>query len=167
MRTTAFLCLTALLAAAPTLQADERAPSADQVLSEHHQQIEQQLADIDYKRERVVEANMKLSDSEAGAFWPIYNTYRSESDKLSRESLKILLDYAHAFNQGTVANDDARALITRVESLQRQRLTLRDQYIERVAQEVSPIRAMRFLQIETQLDAMSVLDVGRQVPLAQ
>ncbi|OVZ43784.1 transcriptional regulator, partial [Pseudomonas aeruginosa] len=38
-------------------------------------------------------------------------------------------------------------------------------YVQEVAEKMSPRRAMRFLQIEAQLDALEALQIGKQVPL--
>ncbi|MED5609802.1 MULTISPECIES: transcriptional regulator [Pseudomonas] len=161
------LALCALLALPLLAVADDQAPNPDQVMSEHKAEIDNRLADIDYKRKRIVEANMNLTDKEGEAFWPIYNTYRSEAEKLSKQHLALILDYARSYNTGKVADADASKLITRAEKLQQMRLDLRNRYITRMAKAVSPTRAMRFLQIETQLDAMALLDVSREIPLAE
>ncbi|WP_374439484.1 transcriptional regulator [Pseudomonas panipatensis] len=168
MRLRSTLALCALLATPLLASADDQTNASGQdVLKEHKAEIQNRLADIDYKRKRIVEANMGLSDKEGEAFWPIYNTYRTEADKLSHESLGLLADYAKSYNTGKVSDQDASKLIKRVEDLQSRRLDLRNKYVARIAKTVSPTRAMRFLQIETQLDAMMVLDVGSQVPLAE
>lgn len=147
--------------------ADEQAPSSSQVMSEHKQAIDNRIADIDYKRKRIVEANMSLDPAETEKFWPIYNTYRAEADKLSKQTLKIILDYAKSYNTGSVSDEDAAKLQKQVLELQDDRQDLKEKYLKRIAKEVSPKRALRFLQIEDQLDAMALLDVTREIPLAQ
>lgn len=166
MRIRPTIALTALLSLPLFAVADDQ-PSTQQVMSEHKAEIDNHLANIDYKRKRIVEANMKLTSDEANVFWPIYNTYRSEAEKLSKEHLALIFDYAKAYNTGKVSDDAAKDLLKRAEKLQDERQDLRSKYIERIAKDVSPTRAMRFLQIETQLDAMALLDLAREVPLAE
>ncbi len=117
-------------------------------MKEHQAQIQNDLADVDYKRKRIVEANMNLTDQEGEKFWPIYNTYRTESDKLSKETLKLLLDYAQAYNSGNVSDDQASKLQKQVLELQDDKQDLKEKYVKRIAENVSPQRALRFLQIE-------------------
>ena len=161
------LALCALLSLPLLAGAVDQVPSPDQVMSEHKAEIDNRLADIDYKRKRIVEANMNLTGKEGEAFWPIYNTYRSEAEKLSKQHLALILDYAKSYNTGKVSDKDASALLKRAEKLQQLRLDLRNRYIARMAKAVSPTRAMRFLQIETQLDAMALLDMASEIPLAE
>ncbi|MFU3826323.1 hypothetical protein ACM7HO_19095 [Pseudomonas aeruginosa] len=52
--------------------ADEPLPSVEQVMNEHKEKIRNQLETINYKRKRMVEANMALDGTEAETFWPIY-----------------------------------------------------------------------------------------------
>ncbi|EML5397005.1 transcriptional regulator [Pseudomonas aeruginosa] len=161
------LALLALVSLPLMAAQNDPQPSSKELMKEHQAQIQNDLADVDYKRKRIVEANMNLTDQEGEKFWPIYNTYRTESDKLSKETLKLLLDYAQAYNSGNVSDDQASKLIERVDDLQEDRLELRDKYVKRIAKSVSPKRAMRFLQIEIQLDAIATLEIGRQVPLVE
>lgn len=139
------LALLALVSLPLMAAQNDPQPSSKELMKEHQAQIQNDLADVDYKRKRIVEANMNLTDQEGEKFWPIYNTYRTESDKLSKETLKLLLDYAQAYNSGNVSDDQASKLIERVDDLQEDRLELRDKYVKRIAKNVSPKRAMRFL----------------------
>lgn len=167
MRLHPALALCAVLGLPFAAHADDQAPSSNQVMSDHKQAIDNRLADIDYKRKRIVEANMSLTPQETEKFWPIYNSYRTEADKLSKQTLKIILDYAKSYNTGAVSNEDASKLLKQVQELQDDRQDLKEKYVKRVAKEVSPTRALRFLQIEDQLDAMALLDVTREIPLAE
>ncbi|MDF3932577.1 transcriptional regulator [Pseudomonas citronellolis] len=161
------LALCALLSLPLLAVADDQTPTSQQAMSDHKAAIDNRLADIDYKRKRIVEANMGLTPQEGEAFWPIYNTYRTEAEKLSKQHLALIFDYAKSYNTGKVSDASASDLLKRAEKLQQQRLDLRNKYIARMAKAVSPTRAMRFLQIETQLDAMALLDIAREVPLAE
>ena len=50
---------------------------------------------------------------------------------------------------------------------QERRQRLKETYVQRIAKEVSPVRSLRFLQIESQLDALALVQTGRSVPLAE
>ncbi|WP_411958841.1 transcriptional regulator [Pseudomonas sp. s4] len=142
-------------------------PSGKEVMKQHQAQIQNRLADVDYNRKRVVELNMALESEEAERFWPIYNTYRAEAAKISRQTLEIMIDYSGAYSTGNVTDELASSLLQRVNDLQQRQLDLRQKYIQRIAKDVSPKRAMRFLQIETQLDSINNLDIGRELPLVE
>lgn len=150
----------------PLLAAAQDSPG-QQAIRENKAMIQSRLADLDSERKALVEDNMDLDEMEGAKFWPIYNSYRTEADKLSLEHLAILMDYASAYNQGAVTDAEARELQKRSLELEEERLELKEKYLKRIAKEVSPRRALRFLQIENRLNAMTVMAISQEVPLAQ
>ncbi|UVE18030.1 transcriptional regulator [Pseudomonas sp. LS44] len=149
----------------PLLAAEQ--PSTKQVMKDHKAAIQNQIADIDYKRKQITEAGMQLNGAEGEKFWPIYNSYRTEADKLSKEAITLVLDYAKSYNSNTVDDATAAKLQERLFDLQEDKLELKEKYAKRVAKEVSPLRSLRFVQIEDQLDAISLLANTRDIPLAE
>ncbi|WP_085654153.1 MULTISPECIES: transcriptional regulator [unclassified Pseudomonas] len=145
--------------------AQEPLPSVHQVMSENKEKINNQLETQNYKRKRMVESNMALDGAQAETFWPIYTLYRGEMDGLNRDTFQLLLGYARAYGSGAVTDDDASKMIKTYKSLHVKRQMILNRYIDEVADKMSPIIAMRFLQIEEQLDAADILDTGSRIPL--
>ncbi|QIH08039.1 hypothetical protein ATY02_15665 [Pseudomonas sp. BIOMIG1BAC] len=50
-------------------------------------------------------------------------------------------------------------------ALQIKRQILLNRYIDEVSEKMSSVLAMRFLQIEEQLDAVEMLETGQRIPL--
>ncbi|AYC31053.1 transcriptional regulator [Pseudomonas cavernae] len=143
------------------------AASTQQIMKEYKSSIQNQIADIDYKRKQIVEAAMVLDAKEGEAFWPVYNSYRTEADKLSKGAIALLLDYAKAYNANSIDDATAAKLQEQLLDLQEDRQELKEKYAQRVAKEVSSKRSLRWLQIEDQLDAISLLANTREVPLVE
>ncbi len=59
----------------------------------------------------MVARNMQLTDSEASAFWPIYEAYQTDLGKINERMKKVILAYATAYNGGPVTNEVAKKLI--------------------------------------------------------
>ncbi|WP_047286485.1 hypothetical protein [Pseudomonas protegens] len=146
-------------------QAQDPLPSAQQVMSDHKEKINNQIEAINYKRKRVVESNMGLESQQAEAFWPIYARYRNEMESLNKDSFELLLEYARAYGSGAVTNEDASKIIKVYKTLQVKRQILLNRYIDEVTEKLSAVTAMRFLQIEEQLDAVEMLETGQRIPL--
>ncbi|MGC5698849.1 transcriptional regulator [Pseudomonas sp. NFXW11] len=152
-----------------SVNAQESPPSAQVVMSENKEKIKNHLEALNYNRKLMVAENMQLDDQKAESFWPIYSRYRNEIDFTSRAYFKLLFEYAraHASGSGSVTHEDAAGLIKSHKTLvARQRMTL-FRYVDEVSRKMSPVTAMRFLQIEEQLDATDVLRLGQQVPLVE
>lgn len=145
--------------------AEEPLPSVEQVMSDHKEKISNQIETINYKRKRVVGANMGLDSQQAETFWPIYALYRNEMDGLNRETFQLLLEYGRAYGSGVVTNEDASKMIKMYKALQIKRQILLNRYIDEVSEKMSSVVAMRFLQIEEQLDAVEMLETGQRIPL--
>ncbi|MDH0645176.1 transcriptional regulator [Pseudomonas sp. GD03858] len=151
----------------PVLASPQDIPSGKEVMRKNQAQIQNNFADVDYKRKKILETNMGLEGQENEKFWPIYNTYRAEADSLNKRTLEAMIDYGQAYSKGYVTDELATDLLHRFYSLQDDHVKLRERYTRRLAEKVSPKRALRFLQIETQLDAMVELDIARKLPLAE
>ncbi|MEX5364771.1 transcriptional regulator [Pseudomonas guariconensis] len=151
----------------PVLASQQDIPSGKEIMRQNQAQIQNNFADVDYKRKKILEMNMGLEGQENEKFWPIYNTYRTEADSLNKRTLEAMIDYGQAYNKGYVTDELATDLLHRFYSLQDDHIKLRERYTRRLAEKVSPKRALRFLQIETQLDAMVELDIARKLPLAE
>lgn len=149
------------------MAAEHELPSGKDVMRQNQAQIQNNLDDADYKRKIVVKNNMGLEGQENEKFWPIYNTYRAEALKINKNILETMIDYGQAYNKGYVTDELATQLLDRIYTLQEDHIELREKYTRRIADAISPKRAMRFLQIETQLDALLDLDISRKTPLAE
>ncbi|MDU9390371.1 transcriptional regulator [Pseudomonas sp. zfem002] len=151
----------------PLMASANELPTGKEIMEKNQAQIQNNLDDADYKRKVVVKNNMGLEGAENETFWPIYNTYRAEAVKINKKTLEAMIDYGQAYDKGYVTDELATDLLNRIYVLQEDHIELREKYTRRLADKVSPKRAMRFLQIETQLDAMQELEVSRRVPLAE
>jgi len=52
----------------------------------------------------LVERNMQLTAQEASKFWPIYDAYQKQLDRLAERENRAILDYINAENTMTDAN---------------------------------------------------------------
>src|SRR3970040_109467 len=59
----------------------------------------------------VVAANMQLTEDEAKGFWPVYEAYQKDLQKINRRLLGTIKRYADAYNKGPVSDEGANKLI--------------------------------------------------------
>src|SRR5512136_3412220 len=64
-------------------------------------QLQQLRAEIQADRQAVVTANMKLTDAEGAAFWPLYREYRGEMAKVGDRLQKVIQDFAKVYDTAT------------------------------------------------------------------
>jgi hypothetical protein len=61
----------------------------------------------------LVASNMDLTDAEGKSFWPLYDAYQKDLQKVNERLGKTIAAYADAYNQGkgTISNDTAKKLL--------------------------------------------------------
>jgi hypothetical protein len=122
-------------------------------------------ADVRQKKTDVMSAVMQLDVEDASKFWPIYRDFEAE--------LKEFYDQVGAGIKTYAANidkmDDAMAdqLGTKVLNLEQQRNEMKRKYYVRFKTALDPIVAMRFLQVENQIERITDLQVASELPIVQ
>ena len=102
-----FLALSLSAVAVTTLCAQEKHikdPSESQELNTESY-IQLLRTDLNAQKRQIVNETMQLDDKQARIFWPIYNNYEAELDKLGDEKLAIVQEYAANFL--TMTNEKA------------------------------------------------------------
>lgn len=127
--------------------------------------IEVLRANIRADKVEVVSKEMRLSDREAKAFWPIYNQYETELRQLNDRRVELLKEYADKYDKLT--NAEVQSLAHRTFALQKERIDLREQYFHKFSQALSPQAAARFVQVEDRIDELLNLQIAASVPLVQ
>jgi hypothetical protein len=108
---------------------------------------------------------MGFTEAEDKAFWPIYREYDAEMAKLGDERVAMIAEYANNFSKLT--DDVADKLAAKAIDLDsRRRATLAKCY-ERVKAATSPRTALRFLQVEHQLQLLIDLQIASALPVAE
>lgn len=114
------------------------------------------------KRELINEA-MMLDPSQRGAFWAEYDKYEADLKNYYDEKLLLIRDYARNYEH---MNDDvATNLAERAFKLQQTRLDLIRKHFSAFSKATSPTVAARFLQLEHQINLLSDIRIGTEMPL--
>jgi hypothetical protein len=122
-------------------------------------------ADLSAKSAQIIRETMQLNDQQAATFWPIYREYRAEQSKLITEKLAIVTDYANNFTTMTDAKADQLAQQTI--QLDQERMALREKYYATMKKALSPVLAVRFFQVEHQLQLIVDLQIAANLPIIE
>jgi hypothetical protein len=120
-------------------------------------------ADIETRKTNVVQQNLPLSEEQARRFWPLQRSYENDLSKLGDQCLDVIRDYMT--NWDDLNDQTARSLGKRLHDYRKRREDLRGKYFDRISKEISPVVAVKFFQIETQLEDMIDLGIASSVPL--
>jgi len=121
-------------------------------------------SDIRAEKVAILTEMMEFTEEEDAAFWPIYREYDSELAKLGDERVALIAEYAR--NYDTLTDDTAESLAKRALDLESRRQAVKAKYYDRMRTALKPKAALRFLQIEHQLQLLIDLQISAALPIA-
>jgi hypothetical protein len=155
-----------VLAAAVQAVAAQSAPAQDQTKTLNLSAYAELLrADVRAQKVAILTEVMGFSEAEDKAFWPIYREYDAEMAKLADERVALIADYARNYQQMT--DDAADALAKKALDLEQRRQAAKAKCYERVKAALKPRQALRFLQVEHQLQLLIDLQISASLPIAK
>ena len=115
----------------------------------------------------LVAANMELTESEAAAFWPVYEAYQKEIADLNQRTLKVIESYADTYNQGTVSDDAAKKLLDEALAIDSAEVDLRKSYVSKFSKVLPAAKVARYYQIERKIRAAINYELASGIPLVK
>lgn len=115
----------------------------------------------------VVAMNMELTESEAKAFWPVYEEYQKDLQKINRRIANLLDSYAADFRNKVLTDEKAKKLIDEAFAIEQAEVDLKRVYAPKLSKALPIIKVARYLQIENKIRAVVRYDIAQGVPLMQ
>jgi hypothetical protein len=154
------ILLAATLIAAPALAQSK--PAAEK--SADNMQILREKLKADKKL--VVAANMDLTEAEAKGFWPFYDEYQKELQKINDRLAMTIVAYAKEFNAKSLTDDKAMKLLEAALAIEDSETKLKRSFVPRLSKVLPGRKVARYLQIENKIRAIVKYEVAGEVPLA-
>jgi hypothetical protein len=115
----------------------------------------------------VVAANMQLTEEEAKGFWPVYDAYQADLQKINGRLLGTIKRYADAYNKGPVSDEAAKKLINEAIAIEEAEVKLKRSYVPKLEKAIPGMKVARYLQIENKIRAIGKYELATQIPLVQ
>ncbi len=127
---------------------------------------------MDIVREKVradkkllVAENMGLTESQAKAFWPIYDSYQKDLSKLGDRMIALIQSYAKDYESMT--NEAAKKLVDEYLDIESDRQALRKSYLPKFRKVLSETKVARYYQIEQKIHALVSFELAENIPLVR
>jgi polyhydroxyalkanoate synthesis regulator phasin len=120
---------------------------------------------VENQRRILVSGSLRLSETEAKAFWPLYDDYEKERKPLDARANKLVSDFLAA--AGGMSDAQARAMLDEAFRIEEARTKVRRAWYDRMAKAIPARELARFYQIENKLDSVVRADLSKQVPLVR
>jgi hypothetical protein len=108
---------------------------------------------------------MQLTESEAKAFWPVYESYQQELNKLADRMIKLIKDYAT--NYRTMSDEVAKTLVDDYLAIEAERQQLRQAYLPQFRKVLPEKQVARYYQIENKVHAAVSYELAAEIPLVK
>jgi hypothetical protein len=115
----------------------------------------------------VVAENLKLTDSEAATFWPVYDAYQKDLQAINQRLTTAILAYADAYNKGPVTNEMAKKLLDESLAIDEAEAKLKSASAPKILAALPATKAARYIQIENKIRAAVRYELAAGIPLVQ
>jgi len=113
----------------------------------------------------LVSENMQLTEKEAKAFWPVYDSYQKDVGKLNERLIKLIDEYAQ--NYETMTDQTAQNLTNKYLAIESERVKMLQSYVPKVSKAVGSKKAARYLQLENKISAVVKFELAANIPLVK
>ena len=113
----------------------------------------------------VVASVLDLTESEAKAFWPVYNAYQSDMVTHYNKLIKLIEAYGEAYNAMT--DQTATKILTDYLALERAHVKLLSDYVPKFQKVLPPKKVARLYQVENKMRAIVNYDMAATIPLVK
>jgi hypothetical protein len=128
------------------------------------QEIAMLRSNLRSNRKQVIADNMRLTDSEAEKFWPIYDQYVNELVNVNNAKYALIKEYVQNTN---MTEEQADSLTKKWLAVDESVVQLRLKYIPIFRKELSAKRTALFFQIDRRVQMLIDLQLASLLPLMQ
>ena len=118
-------------------------------------------------KKAVIALNLQLTEAEAKDFWPVYDAYQVDLQKINQRMLGAIKRYANAYNKGAVSDETAKKLINEAIAIEDAEVRLKRSYVPKLEKAIPGVKLARYLQIESKIRAVVRYELATQIPLVQ
>ncbi len=123
------------------------------------------LEKIRADKKLLVAANMELTETEAKAFWPVYDKFQDELFLLRARTARLIQDYSDSYKD--MKNEKAKALLDEVMAIDSLGVKVRQSYLPKFRMALPEKKVARYYQIENKIQATLNYELAREIPLVQ
>jgi hypothetical protein len=113
----------------------------------------------------LIAENLKLTEPQARAFWPVYERYEAQRAKIDDRLDTVLQDYKLSCEQ--LCDEKAGQLLNEWMGARHDLEELRQSYIAEFGRVIPATKVLRLYQLESLRDAVIRVDRFKKVPLAK
>jgi hypothetical protein len=115
--------------------------------------------------DEMIREELPLTEKEAAGFWPIYEEYRDEMEKITDRYTAMVTDFVRRYDDGDFSDEYAEELLESFFGIKRELLDVRVKYIPRFKEALPALKVAQFYQLETKINAEIDAQLAYAIPL--
>ncbi len=116
-------------------------------------------------RIEIIKDELRFTDDEAAAFWPVYDEYQSDLMEIRNRYADLLTTYSNSYRAGTVSEAFAEKMVDDYLDIQEDLLKIKRKYLDNFRDALPARKVTRFYQLENKIDADLEARLALVVPL--
>jgi len=121
--------------------------------------------EIKKDKRAIVEKTLELTGHEEVSFWPLYDEYQKELERVNEKLRTLITEYVNEYK--TLTDDRAGMIMKQYIDIDDERLALRRDYIKRFSSILPARKVARYFQLENKLESVIRFDNALRIPLVR
>jgi CRISPR/Cas system-associated endonuclease Cas1 len=152
VKKTLLLVVAVVLAGSATVRAEDRV-------------VELLKSDLRAERAAVVKEEMRFTEEEAAAFWPVYKRYEDEIRKINEQRLELNRKYAEG--HASMTDDLAEQMAKKSLELDVKEANVRKHYFRKFKHVLPATRAAKFFQLDSLMSLLVRTQIAAEPPFIE
>jgi hypothetical protein len=116
-------------------------------------------------RLEMVRSELSLTDAEDSAFWPVYSTYRAETDAIQDRYAAMIKQYMRRYEDADLSDEYADELMASFFGIKRELLDMQEKFLPQFRKVLPALKVARLFQLENKISAEIDAQLALVVPL--
>ncbi|MGD9975511.1 MAG: hypothetical protein AB7S77_20845 [Desulfatirhabdiaceae bacterium] len=106
---------------------------------------------------------MELTDAEGKAFWPVYDSYQKELQKINEAMGTLIGNFAKNYKE--MSEQTAESLIQDSLKIDEKRMQLKKDFLPQFSKAIPKTKVLRYFQLENKIQLALHYELSVQIPL--
>jgi len=108
---------------------------------------------------------LQLTQAEGKEFWPYYNSYQFDLQKVNERLVKLINDYSKTYQN--MSDQDAIKMVDEYLAIERDQLKLKELYFRTLCKTLPVKKVTRYMQLENKINALVKFELAKKIPLVK
>ena len=139
--------------------------TSDDVLS--NPELVSARAMIRESQEATIRQELRLTEEESAAFWPLYQEYRADMLPIQDRYVELIAGYMQKYESGVLTDEYATELLDDYFDIKNDLLRMRKRYVRKFRKVLPMLKVARFYQLENKMNAEIDIELALAMPLLE